>query len=458
MNKASKQRRFRTRRWFFLPAVFVLGSCGLCLAALLVYQLPPVHDRLGQRVANLEAEIQRLINPPEELVFVPKGAGAAQTAAAATLAGMAKDRPTITPTGSLPAATRPPDTPTPTGTVAPTQTPTPTVQPTPLPAKTLLQGVIHEYQQFNNCGPTNLAMALSFWGWQGDQRDTRSFLRPNLKVDDKNVMPSEMVAYVRQFTGLHALTRVGGDVDLLRRLIAAGFPVIVEAGHDPPDDWWMGHYLVINGYDDALQMFTVQDSLANPDQPMSYAELEAQTWRDFNYVYVLIYPPERQAEALRLLGVSADVDAAFRLAETRALEETANLSGRDQFFAFFNLGSSRVGLQDYAGAAQAYDQAFELYGKLPEDLRSYRLMWYQVGPYTAYYQTGRYQDVISLANTTFQWVGKPVLEESYYWRGMAYLALGQTNPAIADLTKAATLNPNYAAPRYELALLGVSVP
>ena len=31
-------------------------------------------------------------------------------------------------------------------------------------------------------------MALSFWGWQGDQRDTRAYLRPNFAtVDDKNV-------------------------------------------------------------------------------------------------------------------------------------------------------------------------------------------------------------------------------------------------------------------------------
>ncbi len=73
----------------------------------------------------------------------------------------------------------------------------------------LLSGIVHEYQQFNNCGPTNLAMALSFWGWQGDQRDTRRYLRPNLEVDDKNVMPSEMVAYVEQFTELAALTRAG---------------------------------------------------------------------------------------------------------------------------------------------------------------------------------------------------------------------------------------------------------
>ncbi len=105
---------------------------------------------------------------------------------------------------------------------------------------------------------------------------------------------------------LAALTRIGGDLDLLRSLLAAGYPVLIEAGHDPPDDSWMGHYLVVNGYDDGLRMFTVQDSLTNPDVPMTYDELAQHWWRDFNYVYLVIYPKERQAELERLLGPRLD--------------------------------------------------------------------------------------------------------------------------------------------------------
>ncbi len=63
-------------------------------------------------------------------------------------------------------------------------------------------------------------------------------------------MPAEMVDFVEGFTGLKAVARVGGDLDLLRSLLSAGFPVLIEAGHHPPDDWWMGHYLVVSGYDD----------------------------------------------------------------------------------------------------------------------------------------------------------------------------------------------------------------
>jgi hypothetical protein len=437
-----------------LPAA--LGLLLACLAMILIYNLPPVHQRLAWRLTGWQAQVRRALNPPEQRVFVPQGqteTGALATAVEATWQALQATKTLEpSPTGVLPTTS----TPAPSTTPQPSATPTPL--PTPIPAKVVLSGIKHEFQQFNNCGPANLAMALSYWGWQGDQRDTRAFLRPNLEVDDKNVMPAEMVAFVRQSTGLEAITRVGGDIDLLKRFIAAGFPVVIEAGHHPPEDWWMGHYLVVSSYDDEQGLFWVQDSLANPDQPTPYADLSERWWRDFNNVYLVIYPPEREAEAMSILGPRADETFSFQTAAQRALEEIPMLQGRDLFFAWFNLGSSRVGLGDYAGATEAYDQAFALYQNLSEDQRPYRLMWYQTGPYEAYYAVGRYEDVINLANTTFFWVGQPVLEESYYWRGMAEAALGQTSQAIADFEKAAALNPNYKPPRTELAKLGVPTP
>jgi hypothetical protein len=447
--------RRRKRRSFALW--FLVGGVVICLAMFALTLLPPVRERLTWQAARWQAQVRRALNPPEEVVFVPQTQitpGAAQMTAFAALSADSTASPTTVLTASPVAMTVDAAVVTAPSTAAPTPLPSPT----PLPPKVMLTGVVHEYQQFNNCGPANLAMALSFWGWQGDQRDTRAFLRPNLEVDDKNVSPEEMVAFVQRFTALRALTRVGGDLDLLKGLIAGGFPVLIEAGHHPPKDWWMGHYLVVNGYDDTTGYFTVQDSLINPDQPFLYEELASRWWRDFNYVYVLIYPPEREAQLFSILGPRLDEAYSYELAAQRALREIPAREGRDLFFTWFNLGSSRVGLKDYSAAAQAYDMAFSIYRTLSEEQRPYRLMWYQMGPYEAYYYTGRFQDVINLANTTFTWVGQAVLEESYYWRGMAYAALGQTNQAIADFQKAAALNPNYAAPRQELEKLGASLP
>jgi len=419
----------------------------LCLSSVLLYNLPPIHERLGWRVDNLRVQVRRALNPPEQVVFVPQEQ--VDAIVNATLQALTAS-PKVDPTGASTATpTLPGSTPT------PQPSPTATTTPTPLPAQALLTGIRHEYQKFNNCGPANLSMALSYWGWPGDQRDTAAFLRPG--EYDKNVNPAEMVAFVAETTDLAALARVGGDLQTLKRFIAAGFPVVIEKGYDPPHDDWMGHYLTLNGYDDAQGLFTAQDSLIMPDFPLPY-DLVEQRWRDFNYVYLVIYPSGREAEVLSLLGPQASQRSNYEYAAQLASQETATLTGRDQYFAWFNLGNNRVALEDYAGAAEAYDNAFAVYPAIPEEERPWRAMWYLDGPYAAYYHTGRYQDVINLANNTFFALGEYTLEESFYWRGLAKEALEDLNGAIFDLRKAVELNPNYAPPRDELDRLGVVSP
>ncbi len=415
-------------------AIFILGIVALCcLMTVFVYNLPPIHDRLAWRVDNLRVAIKRTFNPPEQVVFIPKEQ--VEAIVHATLTALALP-PTPTP---LPALTEPPLTETPPPSAIPI--PSPTLM--PLPESAALNGIHHEYQKFNNCAPTSLSMVLSYWGWQGDQFQTRAYLRPSYQIDDKNVNPFELVDFVEKFTQFDAVWRVGGDLELLKRLVAAGFPVLIEKGLDPSHDAWLGHYQIISGYDNANGHFLVYDSFEGP--PEAYAvryEVIAQFWRHFNFTYVVVFPPERDIEVNSILGPQSDPQKNFQYAADLALVEAANLTGREQFFAWFNRGTNLVYLQDYAAAAQAYDTAFALYAALSEEERPWRLLWYQDGPYAAYYYTGRYQDVINLANTTLVNVDKPVLEETYYWRGMAKEALGDRNGAIEDLTRANTLNPN----------------
>jgi tetratricopeptide (TPR) repeat protein len=339
-----------------------------------------------------------------------------------------------------------------TASAVPTITPTMTPSPTPIPEQFLLTGIRHEYQKFNNCGPANLSMGLSYWGWDGNQNDTGSYLRHS--AFDKNVMPGEMQAFVLDNTDYQALTRVGGDLQTIKKLLAAGFPVLIEKGYDPPDDDWMGHYLTLNGYDDAQAKFTAQDSLIMPDYPLPY-DLVEQRWRDFNHVYLVIYPQERTLELESILGAQFDQNANYEHAAQKARQEIEEMAGRELYFAWFNLGSNLLALEDYAGAAAAYDQAFAVYPTIPEDERPWRVMWYQDGPYEAYYHVARYQDIINLANTTFFALGEYTLEESFYWRGMAKLALDDYNGAVFDLKKALELNPHYKPARIALEDLGI---
>lgn len=406
--------------------LLISGIVALCLLAGLAYNLPPIHERLAWRVDGLRAQIRRFFNPPEQVVFTPQEQ--VDAIVGATLTAMA---PTSTPT------------PLPNLTETPLPSPTPSLVPTPIPANASLNGIRHEYQQFNNCAPASLSMVMSYWGWTGSQFETRAYLRPSYETDDKNVNPFEIVDFVERSTEFNALWRVGGDLPLLKGLVAAGFPVLIEKGLDPHDDAWLGHYQIVSGYNDASGQFLVYDSYEGPPEAygVSY-NIIAQFWRHFNFAYVVVFPPERAVEVNSLLGLHSDPQQNFHYTAELALAEAGSLTGREQFFAWFNRGTNLVHLQDYAAAAQAYDTAFSLYAALPLEERPWRLLWYQDGPYAAYYHTGRYQDVINLAHSTLINVDKPVLEETYYWRGMAKAALGDREGAIEDLQRAATLNPN----------------
>jgi tetratricopeptide (TPR) repeat protein len=283
---------------------------------------------------------------------------------------------------------------------------------------------------------------------------------PALKPDekDKNVMPYEMVDYIQTQTNLKVYERVGGDLDLLKRFLAAGYPVLVEKGTYLRDLTgvvsWMGHYQVITGYDEASQQFTAQDSFIKPDHPVSYEEM-IDGWRAFNYTYLIVFPPENEAEVQALLGADADETTNYQNAALKASNEVYGLAGIDQYFAWFNRGTNLVKLQDFAGASAAYDEAFKVYPTISESERPWRMLWYQTGPYFAYYYAQRYYDLLYLSDGTLSAMqGDKNLEESYYWRAMARAALGETQAAVEDFQLALKYHPGFGPALQQLQVLG----
>ena len=408
-----------------LVIFFLLGSI---VAIPLIYSIPAVNEKVAWRVNEALAQIKYAISPPEKVLFVPK-----------------EGPPTE---ASYPTAT---DT-VPTPQLVPATTSTLVVSATPLPEKITLIGAQHEYQTWNNCGPATLAMALTYWGWDGDQQPIAAFTKPNSR--DKNVMPYELSNYVLEETGFEIVYRTGGDIELLKRLLAAELPVIIEKGFEGRDfDGWMGHYVLVTGYDETERKFIVQDSYYGPDQSIQYEDLES-NWRAFNFTYLVIYPIERWKDVIVILGPNFDVEYSNRSSAQVATEDVVQLAGRDHFFAWFNLGSSLVQLQDYAGAALAYDKAFDVYTDIPDQERPWRMMWYQTGPYSAYFYTGRYQDVMELATTTLKAMSEPVLEESYYWRARSLEALGDNDRARMDLRTALKYHPGFEPALTRLHQLG----
>ncbi len=435
-------------------AIVILVLIGLCLFSAALYQIPAIHERLAWRLEALQADIRYALKPPEQAVFVPR----AMTVMPSVTLTASTFLPTLTLT-TTPSPFQAPTQPGPTGT--PTRSPTPTISPTPLPTKTSLKGVVHEYQLWNNCGPANLAMALSFWDWQGDQRVAAAFLKPNQR--DKNVMPYEMQAFVEEETDLKGVVRYAGDLHLLKTFLSAGFPVVVEKGFEGRGfEGWMGHYEVITAYDDTRQRFTAQDSYYGPDLPVAYADLE-KSWRSFNFAYLVIYPAQRETEVLTILGPQADEITNYQSAAQKASDEIYALTDRDQYFAWYNRGSSLALLQDYGGAAQAYDQAFALYPQIPEKERPWRMLWYQTGPYFAYFGVQRYYDLIALATQTIDNANEPAIEESWYWRARAFYELYKLESkqeyydhAVEDFQTSLKWHPDFNPTIYQLNLLGIN--
>ncbi len=452
----------RLRNASLWTRILLAGLLALILAVG-VYYIPPVHDRLAWRIDSLRTRIIYFFNPPSEAVFQPTEQSMLETIVAQTMQAYQTPRP-----------------PTETATPRPGPSLTPTVTLTPLPELLQLEGVTYEHQhgRFNYCGPANFAMSLTFWGWDGNRDvigravmpgNTTSEGKPANK--DKNVMPYELQNYIAEkVPNMSSVLRYGGNTDVLRRLVSAGFPVVVEKGIYELDlngkMGWMGHYAFVTGYDDEKQEIIYQDTYQPQGAPpghnrrISFEEF-IEGWRAFNYVFVVVYPYEREAQVLSLLGDWADNEWATQHALAMAENESRILLGINQYFAWFNKGTSYVSLAqpDYSNAALAYDYAFGLYAKLTgdESIRPYRMMWYQTGPYKAYFFSGRYTDVINLATTTLDdTISEPNLEESLYWRAQAEYMAGNTQAAIEDYRAALKIHPNWGTAIQALQDLGVA--
>ncbi|MGV8049301.1 MAG: C39 family peptidase [Anaerolineaceae bacterium] len=421
------------RTYLMLLLVMILISVGL-------YQIPSIHERAYFHLATFRSKIYYFFKPPASTTFEPLAQNTTDPLAIASLTSMA---PTATTTATLE--------PTDPFTPAPITTSTPTAVPTPLPVQVMLGKIILEPQAFNNCGPATLSMALNYWGWEGKQHNVQAVIKPRL--EDLAVTPAELKSFVKSETEFSALIRYGGDLDLLRKFVAAGFPVLIERGYFVPSDGWMGHFGVINGYDDAAQTVHIPDSFSGVID-LSYADLEMY-WAQFFNTYLIIYPPEKEQQVLALLGDQAD--ETYNLAYTLELETERidTLSGREQFLAQYNQGTLLLMQKNYPAAAEAYDKAFELYKHLYEEERPWRLLWYEPGPYEAYYYTGRYQDVVNLADKTLNETPSKGLPETYLWRGRANLKLENQQTAIYDFKRALQWHPNWQPALDELSNLGV---
>lgn len=350
-------------------------------------------------------------------------------------------KPTETST-TEPAANDEEATPLPTNTPPPTPTFTPT--PEPLPTSHMLEGMGVVKQSFNNCGPANLTQVLNYLGYGITQEEVADYLKPN--SEDRNVSPWQIAEYVNERTGgsFMASAHSGGTLELIKQLIAAGYPVVIEKGYELPGQGWWGHYLTVFGYDDEQQILYSQDSFLGPfdgsGRTDDYEEFEFY-WQQFNYTFYVVYYPSQEAEVQAILGPElVEPMDMWRMVAARAQAEIdADLENE---FAWFNLGTALTEMgartgesQYYQGAVQAYDEARAI--GLPP-----RMLWYQFRPYLAYLRVDRHDDVIALADATLATQGGRNVEETFWYKGVALEEQGFINEAITNYQAALEVNHN----------------
>jgi hypothetical protein len=400
-------------------SVLLVGT-GLLVLAILSSQIPAINSRLAWRYEVAKTYAKNVINPIGDIPTAVPNPTSTKASARQTAVLSATHAVTETATS-----------------------PTPTSA--PIPAQALLDSPPYEQQTPNNCGPAALSMMLHMFGWSGSQKDISDVIKP--VNGDRNVNPEEMAYWVRNYAGwLRMEYRVGGERETLKRLIAAGYPVIIEGTTSlnpddsgwPDDDLWAAHYLLLTGYNDATQIFIAQDTYRGPDRKISYEQLDSD-WQPFNYVYMVVYLPEQEEQIKSLLAADWDLDRnrqkALDVAQAAAAIDPSNA------FAWFNIGSNLVYFGRYEESNVAYDKAREL--GLPQ-----RMFRYQFGPFIASFQANRIDDLLALTEYALQ--RTEMSEEAWLWHGWALYRKGDMAGAIADWRKALSIRPGYEDALYAL--------
>jgi tetratricopeptide (TPR) repeat protein len=302
-----------------------------------------------------------------------------------------------------------------------------------LPTQKILPITYHVFQSFNNCAPAALSIALSYYDIHKTQQELAADLRPYNNPqginDDKSTVPDELGAEAAKF-GLIPYYRANGNIDLLRQFIAAGIPIVMRTLlHDNEN---FAHYRVVKAYDNTTRELIQDDSYENKNLRFSYDKFLT-LWQQFNYEYLILVPPGKQAIAEGILGENLDPIVSWQGAVRTAQKELAE--NPSDLRAGFNLSVALYNTGDYQGSVDAYEK---VQNRLPQIT-----LWYQMQPIQSFFEIGDYSRVLSLTGSV---LAKNVsFSELYILRGKVYIEQGQPQLAKKEFEQALFYNKNLKA-------------
>ena len=331
-----------------------------------------------------------------------------------------------------------------------------------LPDEVMLEGFSWIHQGTNRCSAAALTIHLSYY--QPVSVDTyREMANRVLNTfgADASVRIEEM-ADAAEARGLNAVVRRGGTIGLMRELLAAGFPVLVENSYYEGSNFytdWLSHNRVLIGYNDSLQTFYFQDPLLGfPDGQLiefTYEDFDTR-WKPFNRDYMVFYTDDEADTLQAVLGQQWDdtSNAGWTLQQAQAEIDSGERDGLR--YSYYNRGWAQVQLGEYEAAAASFDVALaddnlaDIGTRLPQ-----RFLWYDFSVFEAYMQVERYDDVLALARQQIGVAGDSIsVEEWYYYAARAYEAQGNLERARLNYEVALFRNRNFTAAQQRLQALG----
>lgn len=159
--------------------------------------------------------------------------------------------------------------------------------PAPPASKVLLGPLSFISQTLNNCGPASVAEVLGFWGIQKTQGEVQAVLRGD--GNPYGMTTAGVPSYISSL-GLDVLLGTAGTQDVLKELLRAGFPVIVNQVVSDTDLEF--HFRPIQGFDDERGLFISSDPLIGPMYTIDYGQFD-RDWAYTGHRFIVIYPTDK---------------------------------------------------------------------------------------------------------------------------------------------------------------------
>ncbi|MFN8497086.1 MAG: C39 family peptidase [Anaerolineae bacterium] len=329
------------------------------------------------------------------------------------------------------------------------------VTPKPAPAAYSLGQLKHSVQTLNNCGPASVVAVLDYYGFNVSQGEARQVLRPY--ADSRGMGWQVIAPYVAKF-GLETKARINGNDDIIKALVANDIPVIVL--QNVSESYRVGHYRVVQGYDDKAGVFYVDDSLLGPNLAIPYDSFNAR-WDSLTYSwnrYIPIYRPDQAPLVAAILGPDfTDSGMYSRVLPDLQAAVKANPSDR---MAWSRLVEALAGAERYQEALTALDNSPTMargfggfgdrsFGGAPNSALRLKLL-NKVGRYGEALDGAEAALERSSSNTGFGYSGAANL---WLQKAEALRGLGQTDDARAAYQQALKLDKSLVEASERLASL-----